>query len=196
MELLNGIRAATHETHERLHQHPVMSPLVSSKLELNHYGFAISAFERFYTALATQTPDAYINHLSLSALKKDLIALSIDTSSLEPCSLPMIVCDADSMLGMLYVIEGSRMGGQVIAKNVRQTLHLDESSGLAFFSGNGKDTAGQWKDFVHKLQSECFDTDTCIKAAEQTFLLLERWLWTVWNEDKSKTLITNKGELA
>lgn len=197
MGLLDGIRAATQEPHKRLHEHPITSPLVASELALAHYRLVIAAFEGFYTALALQTPATYIDCLSLPALKKDAMALGIPTPSLPPCTLPTIINSTSSALGMLYVIEGSRLGGLMIAKNVRETLMLNESSGLAFFSGRGKNTAPQWKSFLHRLTHECDDTERCITAAEQTFLLLEQWLWTVWNERKSEiTRMTKRRELA
>lgn len=196
MGLLDEIRVNTHDVHVRLHDHPMTKPLVSSMLDLDHYKLVISTFEKFYTALSLQLPDEYVSQLNLPALKKDLISLNINTNAIKPCELPIIVCNKDSIYGMLYVIEGSRMGGQVIAKNVNKTLNLNNTNGLAFFTGNGKSTATHWKSFIQKLQSKNLDKDSCIKAAEQTFLLLEHWLWSAWNENQNEILIDKQKELA
>jgi len=54
-------------------------------------------------------------------------------------------------MGILYVIEGSTLGGRVIYKNIHQNLELDADSGAAYFSGYGELTEPLWKGFMAEL---------------------------------------------
>lgn len=53
-------------------------------------------------------------------------------------------------LGILYVTEGSTLGGRYILKNIQKTLRLNEG-GTAYFSGYGEQTGSQWKKFMEQL---------------------------------------------
>lgn len=54
-------------------------------------------------------------------------------------------------LGILYVIEGSTLGGKVIYKHIQKTLGLNEKSGAAYFYGYGEKTGELWKNFLFQL---------------------------------------------
>lgn len=53
-------------------------------------------------------------------------------------------------LGILYVTEGSTLGGRYILKNIQKTLQLN-GDGTAYFSGYGEQTGSQWKKFMEQL---------------------------------------------
>jgi len=53
--------------------------------------------------------------------------------------------------GVMYVIEGSSLGGRVILKNINAALGHDAKSGAAYFSGYGAQTGSHWKAFLGAL---------------------------------------------
>jgi heme oxygenase len=54
-------------------------------------------------------------------------------------------------LGILYVIEGSTLGGRYILKNI-ETIHgLDQQKGISYFTGYGNKTGSYWKNFLNTL---------------------------------------------
>lgn len=79
---------------------------------------------------------------------------------------------AERIYGSLYVIEGSTLGGRIIARHLKEKFGLDEQSGLAFFSGYGEETGPMWKDFgraVSEFAANGADEDEIIAAANETF---------------------------
>ncbi len=75
-------------------------------------------------------------------------------------------------LGRMYVMEGSTLGGQFIAKHVGARLGLLQGKGTAFFSGYGTQTASRWKEFKAVLAAlPESDLDTVIASARNMFAL-------------------------
>jgi heme oxygenase len=52
-----------------------------------------------------------------------------------------------AFLGAMYVVEGSTLGGQQIARHVEETLGLNAKHGAAYFFGYGERTAEMWLAF-------------------------------------------------
>jgi heme oxygenase (biliverdin-IX-beta and delta-forming) len=60
--------------------------------------------------------------------------------------------DLASLFGTMYVMEGSTLGGQFIARHVETTLHLTEGRGNSYFRGHGNRTGLMWKEFCEMLK--------------------------------------------
>ncbi|GGF05650.1 biliverdin-producing heme oxygenase [Flavobacterium limi] len=54
-------------------------------------------------------------------------------------------------LGILYVIEGSSLGGRYILKNISTIPGLDKNQGISYFQGYGDKTGSYWKNFLGYL---------------------------------------------
>lgn len=197
--LAQYLKDSTHDIHHRLHAHPLTSPLTSGTLTHSHYVTVLLAFARFYEALECQA-DAYQAHAQTfkkickkecSHIKQDITLLEVKNNPLPRATLPNLFEDHNSALGMRYVIQGSHLGGQVIAKNLKRTLGLSHTTGAAFFSGEGKETLPQWRMFLTELSETCTDWETCSYAACQTFSLLEQWLWRAWHFQNETTQTQN-----
>ena len=57
------------------------------------------------------------------------------------------------VLGAMYVIEGSTLGGQHIARHVEQVLSLAPGHGDAYFRGYGERTGEMWREMKALLQA-------------------------------------------
>lgn len=69
-------------------------------------------------------------------------------------------------LGAMYVVEGSMLGGALIAKEVEQRLGLTRSCGCAFFRAYGSDLAVRWRAFgAHVNAHSTPETDAAAIAA-------------------------------
>ena len=86
--------------------------------------------------------------------------------------------DLPSLLGTMYVMEGSTLGGQLIARHVEKTLHLTEGQGDAFFRGHGDRTGPMWQEFCGMLNMQVSDdrTDTVVMAAKAMFSTFGDWM--------------------
>ncbi len=78
----------------------------------------------------------------------------------------------EKIFGSLYVIEGSTLGGQYISRHLKEKFGFDESNGIAFFSGYGKETGKMWKAFreaITAFAETSDDHEAIIKSANATF---------------------------
>ncbi|MCE7054496.1 biliverdin-producing heme oxygenase [Algoriphagus sp. AGSA1] len=75
-------------------------------------------------------------------------------------------------LGILYVIEGSTLGGRIISKHVQRTLGYTPDNGAAYFAGYGEDTGLFWKKFMTILgdfEKKNLAGDEIIEGAKYAF---------------------------
>ena len=84
----------------------------------------------------------------------------------------------EAVLGSMYVIEGSTLGGAVIAQAVERNLGLSAGTGCAYFRSYGRETARMWKSFgaVLLAASSPETDDLIVGAAKTTFAVMQDWL--------------------
>jgi heme oxygenase len=114
-------------------------------------------------------------------LKNDLHALNLTSSEIiTNRHLPPMRTLAE-VFGVLYVLEGSTMGGQMLAKHFIKKLGIDANSGGSFFSAYGRETMPMWKKFIYSLDSHVItqlEKDEALNSAKKTFLNLGTWTTT------------------
>jgi heme oxygenase (biliverdin-IX-beta and delta-forming) len=100
----------------------------------------------------------------------DLTWFGVDTSGEARPKLPEMR-DTASLLGAMYVIEGSTLGGQLIARHVELVLGLTAGQGNAYFCGHNQRTGQLWKEFCDALRTKVPDRETpaVIAAAKAMF---------------------------
>jgi heme oxygenase len=82
------------------------------------------------------------------------------------------------LLGTMYVMEGSTLGGQLIAKHVETALHLSDGQGNAYFHGHGDRTGPMWKEFCQMLKNRVSEDGTAevVTAAKAMFTTFGAWM--------------------
>ena len=115
-------------------------------------------------------------------LRRDLQALGRSEAELD--GIP--ICDAlpalDSLgraFGVLYVLEGSTLGGRLIAQALEKRLGLTAASGAAFFNAYGDQLLPRWQGFRQRLAAAATTQaveQQMIGAARETFEAFEHWL--------------------
>ena len=82
------------------------------------------------------------------------------------------------VLGSLYVIEGSALGGRVIAPRLKRSLGLDQGRGASYFHGFGGEAGAMWNNFRLQAALEIGDAPPAIAlacaSARRTFAALTR----------------------
>jgi heme oxygenase len=83
-----------------------------------------------------------------------------------------------SFFGTMYVMEGSTLGGQIIARHVEKVLHLRGGQGNSYFRGHGNRTGPLWKEFCAMLQLRIPDeqTDAVVISAKAMFSTFGSWM--------------------
>lgn len=91
--------------------------------------------------------------LKAATLYADLQTLGAASTMLSLCrELPLINASAAS-LGVLYVLEGATLGGQILRREIAARLNLDADNGAAFLDIYGAATGRRWRDFIEYLGS-------------------------------------------
>ncbi|MFJ7882024.1 biliverdin-producing heme oxygenase [Pseudomonas sp. NPDC096917] len=182
--VLAELRAGTHSLHVALEKR---LPFFSDRLDLPLYRRLLAAYFGFYQAIehslqcSAWVPPGFDLHARLKtpALEQDLQALNINPQTLALCpSLPALHSQA-SVLGVLYVLEGATLGGNVLRKQVAEHLALDAHNGCAFLYVYGEATGRNWKSFLDFLNAVPLDAQArtqAVEAACSTFSCFEQWL--------------------
>ena len=181
--VLSELRAGTHTRHVALEKRlPFFSPTLDRAL----YKRLLTAYYGFYQALEHALinspaipPDFDLqSRLKTPALLEDLHALGINAEpSPRGQNLPVLNSQA-CVLGVLYVLEGATLGGQILRKHVAQHLNIEAHNGGAFLYVYGEATGRRWKDFLDFLGRQPLDTHAraqTVHAACLTFSCFERW---------------------
>jgi heme oxygenase (biliverdin-IX-beta and delta-forming) len=86
--------------------------------------------------------------------------------------------DVPSLLGAMYVMEGSTLGGQLIARHLEATLPLIEGRGDSYFRGHGALTGPMWKEFCEMMKIHVPDdqTDVVVASARAMFTAFREWM--------------------
>ncbi len=106
---------------------------------------------------------------------QDLGHTGVSLATIPDCALPPLDSVATA-LGRWYVLEGSTLGGQLLARHFEQRFHL--SSGLSFFRSYGAEVGPMWQSCCQWLDehSSPETDDAAIHSANETFATLSGWL--------------------
>jgi heme oxygenase (biliverdin-IX-beta and delta-forming) len=106
-------------------------------------------------------------------------------SDLENCGsqeVPLIctqlpaIDNTASAFGALYVLEGSTLGGRMIARMLNQNATVPlRTEQLRFFQGYGEQTGPMWVRFIASLNQQT-DINTLTASAQDTFICLANWI--------------------
>ena len=177
------LRSATRTEHEATE---ATLPLMDSMLTKEQYVAALQGMLRAIEAWDAWTAISCPPRLKpllegrrrSGLLRADLAylgeALAAPVPSEDAPWLPAISSDPDEFeamfLGAMYVVEGSTLGGQYIARHVEEILDLPPGRGDAYFRGYGEHTGAMWKEFKATL-AEVPDryTDLVVSSAKRMF---------------------------
>jgi heme oxygenase len=159
-ELHDKLRQAAKAPHRLVDHHPLLTPLLRDDLTERQYGDALAALHGVYASLEAGIDDFlriqpalfdYSTRRKLPSLNDDLAELGRLPREGEMRYLaPATVAE---LVGVLYTVEGSAMGGQSIARCLRQ----GGFGGLPmrFFSGHGEHANAQWHEFLAFADACC-----------------------------------------
>ena len=110
-------------------------------------------------------------------LERDLAWFGVAEKDDQRPTLPEMN-NLSSLFGTMYVMEGSTLGGQFIARHVEAALHLSEGRGNSYFRGHGSQTGPLWKEFCEMLKLRIPDeqTDAVVVSAKAMFSTFGTWM--------------------
>ena len=162
---ITPIRAATRDRHVHLESVlQLVAPLSRARYLAALRGFELFLSEwepRIEAALPAQLRPWFSARSRRALLQRDLAHLDTDAEVLAParraCRLAVAEIDLRTpagTFGSLYVLEGSALGGQVIAAEAKATLGIDRGNGAGYFNGLDDHPAKRWASFRLLLEAQ------------------------------------------
>lgn len=185
MALFARLKDETEPDHRRLEQE---LDLTRDGLTLDRYRERLQAFHGFVSvyepALESGAPASWIPLMQARRrchwLRQDLLTLGLGPGDIDdlPCiqRLPPMQSLAER-LGCMYVMEGSTLGGLIIAKQLQRCLPGHAQSASRYFTSYGSDTARNWHEFRRHMDDALLgaEHDEAIAAARGCFESLLAW---------------------
>ncbi|OUJ72334.1 biliverdin-producing heme oxygenase [Hymenobacter crusticola] len=177
-EILQRLRSETRPYHDALEQNSFNQELtagVPSREATEHFLRKLYGFLQPYEEQLWQhaLPEAWeIERRSRAHLI--LQDLQVPAASLPRCPAMPPLQTWPQLLGAMYVLEGSTLGGQVIARQLAKAGIPTRT----YFKGYGEQTGPMWKSFCSLLTQAATETnhDEIVQSASRTFQHLEAWL--------------------
>ncbi|WP_341520040.1 biliverdin-producing heme oxygenase [Pseudomonas sp. G.S.17] len=179
------LRDATAAPHQSLEKR---LPFVSDDLDRGDYRRLLEAYYGFYFALERQLDQvsdldtsSLIGRHKAAALAQDLEVLGLtpeQIAALELCHELPPLNNRLQALGVMYVMEGATLGGQVLSRIVKAKLSIESDSGGAFLNVYGSAAGPMWRSFLALLSGvdDPIQRDQIVQSALLTFTSFERWL--------------------
>ncbi|CAD0007246.1 biliverdin-producing heme oxygenase [Flavobacterium chungangense] len=166
---LSDLKNKTSDSHRKLESLPISASILSPHMKISDYIHYLSLMYDVHkntenvifpllSEIITDLHERKKSHL----IEDDLNFLKFnkrDSNSVfdtQEITIPFA-------LGILYVIEGSSLGGRFILKNISKIPGLDNGQGTVYFQGYGDTTSNFWKNFLGYL-SEYEENHNCGNA--------------------------------
>lgn len=183
---LEKLRTATSQAHTNLEDLPVSKSIMHPEVSNADYALYLSlmhdvvkdAEENIFPVVNKILPNLDV-HPKANFLENDLTTLNAvkESHTVKPLSSGLSTFTPAFALGILYVIEGSSLGGRVILKNITAALGHDANNGAKYFAGYGGQTGSHWKNFLSQItayQETTNTQDEIIAGANFAFIAISR----------------------
>jgi len=185
------LREATLDVHQRLHGHDGFNAVATGEIDRADYRLLLArlwGFHRPYEAVLRQaasdgrTPSSLEGRGRCGMLEADLATLGATPASiadLPQCGSLRLPASRAGLMGAMYVVEGSTLGGLHLARALAPLFGSEAGEGRRFFLGYGERHGEMWRTFLGELE-QCArspaDAEAVIDGALQTFEIFETWM--------------------
>ncbi len=171
MNVINRIRAAISRAHESIERTPYSIAIMSGSIGISDYAVSLAQLHEIHQALEAAAPNSAFSDffdnemLRTPAIKRDLsfwgvrladLTIMPETQTITQLIRTSVASDPVSLLGFIYVLEGSRMGSLVIVKPLSAAFQVapHDGQGLDYHTDGARKTPGRlaaWKARVGQL---------------------------------------------
>jgi len=115
-------------------------------------------------------------------LREDLQALGVSDAEIAGWPRASALPSFDGFgaaVGGLYVLEGSTLGGQMIARELLEPMGITTERGGKFFRAYGEETGRRWREFGQWVETQAAQTpieDAAVRGARETFGGFAQWM--------------------
>lgn len=179
--LLETLKTQTRSQHSRLEQ---LNGLPATRADyerlLERFLGFVEPWEKRLADRVAETDLLRAGREKTSWLEEDLGKLGWDADEIASAPRCTDLPDANSraaLLGVCYVLEGSTLGGQIMARHAHEVLGFEPGTGDRYFRSYGADVGPRWQAFRAELllhSSPEADAEI-VQAAQDTFEKLAAW---------------------
>ncbi len=177
------LRRETAEVHERLHRHPGLGAAARGSIAAEDYVRLLARLWGFHRAYEAALAEARLDSTDprllpverSGSLVLDLTALGVERATvarLPLCATIARPSNGAELLGARYVVEGSALGGQLIARALEKSFG-DNRRFFLFQPGK------EWRALTDRLEALAGNppaVEDAAKAARAIFLNFETWM--------------------
>lgn len=189
--ILTRLREETAEMHVRMEENRYAEAIMKQSLTMEGYKEYLEKFYGFIKPVERIISNRYNSNIlgfdaagrgKAKLLEEDLLALGVtreELTGMTTCERLPDVSSIPGLVGYLYVMEGSTLGGLVITKQLKKFLPINEESNGRYFYSYGQEVRPKWNEFrewVLELQLTPEQNEMITSAAKETFDLLYRWV--------------------
>ncbi|MFE2288052.1 biliverdin-producing heme oxygenase [Streptomyces sp. NPDC059443] len=185
--LTERLRSSTRAWHDRLEATGFATAMIAGTLPLDRYVGQLAAYQVVLEVLegelsrATSLPvgSVWSADLDKLALVESDVKYFADAPGAARAAAEAeafvreiratAVAESEGLLGILYVMEGSTLGGLVLRPYVAKAYGLDATDGVAYY---GSGDRGRWADFTARLNgvlTEPGPQDRVLAAAQRAY---------------------------
>lgn len=185
--IVERLKCETRVLHEQIE---LVVGIMRPDIDRSDYARYLATLLGYYTPLERQllelsglrelVPDLGLR-CKVPLLEHDLRSLGLSDAAIAStprCQELPALGDASRALGVLYVLEGSTLGGQVIGRHLRLRLPTEVAAAASFLRGYAENTGSMWQEFRRVLTASArsvTEEDQMVAAAADTFVSLRNW---------------------
>ena len=192
MPVMEKLRVETRAQHAAVEALPFLTALLAVELPLVSYVGFLRAMAVVHEALESavgEVSEGPVREVWNDDMRREVL-IRRDLQFFEDRNLPHLPAPAlaalvlagqirlaaaanpVSLLGYLYVLHGSTLGGQVLRAPAARAFELQDGRGLAYLSGHEKATRAQWKLFAERMNNALEEPalqEPVVEAAREAF---------------------------
>jgi heme oxygenase len=184
------LRRETDIAHRRLHADPWLSAVAESRIDRPGFRVILSHLYGFYQPLEDRlavsgfgvaTGIDIASHARAPFLRDDLRFLGLrsdEIDALASCTALPEIESPSAFLGCLYVLDGSRLGGSLLARALDSLFPADQIEGRSFFAAHRDRIGLMWRETCAAIEACGSDEQhlhEMVRTAQQAFAALEAW---------------------
>jgi heme oxygenase len=183
--LSEALRRETSPWHDRLETLPFPRDLAEGRATRDAYTAYLLALSHVHAALdevspSSPHPSVRTTHSAASPGRLNLLRLDLAALAPHPPAGPstaqalllgeeirrLALDEPASLIGFLYVLEGSSLGGLLLADLASRALGLADGLGVSYLRGAGRETMRHWTRFKAHLDALPLDDDSRLQAID------------------------------
>ncbi len=183
--ILDHLKTQTSDLHKETEQDNLARFILDHSITMSQYmdllqqnWYAYHSIDQIISANESQIP-AYLKEFAdgakSDALQKDIKAINFTTDSAAINSDKKIT--GAMILGMIYVTEGSMMGGLLIRKNLESCTLLNSSLEHHFFGKSAPEVLKRWNAFKNAVNEQEFsdaEMEEAVAGAKLAFTIFKK----------------------